>query len=127
MIEKLANIASEQKTQIKRLQARIVEQDRQISDLVPVVDAVTDHIDPLIDPEGDHYSHENVKRFVDEHHRQQQGWAAEFDRQRAALAGVMLIADDMTGNTNDRLARISKRCHQELYPELYTTQKGGNA
>ena len=50
----------------------------------------------------------------------------QLEQARAALAGVMLIADDMTGNANDRLARISRRCHQELYPELYAALEGGN-
>lgn len=39
----------------------------------------------------------------------------ENKRLREALAGIMLLADDMTRNSNERVALISARCREELY------------
>lgn len=39
----------------------------------------------------------------------------ENKRLREALAGIMLLADDMTRNGNERMALIAARCREELY------------
>jgi hypothetical protein len=49
---------------------------------------------------------------------------AEEQRLKEGLAGVMLLADDMTRDRNERLSGIARRCMRELYPEKFTNKEG---
>lgn len=49
---------------------------------------------------------------------------ADVERLRNGLAGVMLLADDYTGNQLERLARIGTRCRKELYGSEFTPAGG---